>query len=350
MKFQEHLQKLLKTTSHQTKKRLVYIFAFIIFLNAVVWILTLLARTKISVLLGLVTIAYSFGLRHAVDADHIAAIDNTTRKLIQDGKRPVGVGFFFSLGHSTIVIVLSLFIAISASFVQHNLPSFRQTGSIIGTALSSFFLIIIGSINLITFVDIFKIWRKVVRGGKYNTVSLDNHLNNRGFLARILKTFLKSVNNSWNMYAIGLLFGLGFDTASEVGILSLSAVSGAKGMPIWTIMLLPFAFTAGMVLIDTLDGVLMLGAYGWAHIKPIRKLYYNMNLTFISVFIALFIGTIEGLQVISQKTGENSGIFRIANSLQFDNLGFIIIGVFASSWIISLAVYKIRKYDLIDSD
>ena len=240
---------------------------------------------------------------------------------MQDGKKPVAVGFFFSLGHSTIVVLLSILVAASAAFVRHNLPALQNAGSIIGTSISGFFLIMIGIINLIVLIDIYRMWKKVVKKkGKYKNFSIEEHLDKRGITVRMLKPFLKAVTHSWNMYIVGFLFGLGFDTASEVGFLSISAATGASGMPIENIILLPLAFTAGMSLIDTLDGILMLGAYGWAYVKPIRKLYYNMNITFISVVIALFIGSIEAMQVIFSQLKLSGGFYDFINNLDFGNL------------------------------
>lgn len=348
MKLFNKLLNIIKKAPSDLRKRLFLIFLFLLFFNGSVWLYAFYAWHQYHLLLGLVTIAYCLGLRHAVDADHIAAIDNTTRKLMQDGKKPVGVGFFFSLGHSTIVILLSILVAISASFVKNTLPQLKETGAIIGTSVSSFFLLMIGVINLIVLIDLFQVWKKVTKGGKYNDISVEEHLNKRGFAARIFRPFLKAVNNSWNMYIVGFLFGLGFDTASEVGLLSISAATGASGLPLGNIIVLPLAFTAGMSLIDTLDGILMLGAYGWAYLKPIRKLYYNMNITFISVVIALFIGSIEGLQVISLQLRLGGRFFNFINNIDFGNLGYIIIGTFLASWLVSICVYKFKRYDLLD--
>lgn len=339
--------KILTIAPPRLRKRLFIIIGSLFLLNIVVWSLALIYTKSYPFLLGLTSLAYGLGLRHAVDADHIAAIDNTTRKLIQDGKKPVAVGLFFSLGHSTIVIVLSLLVAFSSSFIINNLPTLRQTGSIIGASISSIFLLIIGVINLLIFLDLYKIWRHVIKGGHFHESHIDDHLHNRGVIAKSLRPLLKSVSHSWKMYPLGLLFGLGFDTASEVALLSLSAVSGANNLPAICIILLPLAFTAGMSLIDTLDGILMLGAYGWAFIKPVRKLYYNLNITFISVIIALFIGSIEGLQVIGKQIGDKTRIFWLVNQIEFNYLGYFIIGAFIISWLFSAAIYKFKKYDSI---
>lgn len=295
--------------------------------------------------MGLVLLAYSLGLRHAVDPDHIAAIDNSTRKLMQDGKKPVAVGFFFALGHSTVVLVASAIVAYSASFMTEHLSEMKATGSLIGTIVSSSFLILIGVINLFALVQTFQVWRGVLNGLPMTSETLEEHLQRGGLLAWILRPLLKLVGQSWHLYFIGLLFGLGFDTASEVAILSISGSTGASGMPFSVLIVVPLAFAVGMALLDTLDGIMMLGAYGWAFLKPVRKLYYNMSLTFASVLIALFIGGVEALQVISKTTGTSSGILTIANNIQSDGLGFYVIGIFAGSWIVSMLWYSWRGYE-----
>lgn len=296
------------------------------------------------VLAGLALLAYGLGLRHAVDPDHIAAIDNTTRKLMQDGQQPLAVGFFFALGHSTIVIALCAAVAISASFLN-SLPAYKSAGSLISTSISCCFLLGIGLVNLIVLSDTYRSWRKVVKGGAYSDVDLANQQNNRGLMARILKPVLKTVSKSWNMYWVGLLFGLGFDTASEVALVSISGSTGASGMPIYVVLLVPLAFTAGMCLIDTLDGVLMLGAYGWSFLKPLRKLYYNMTITCISVVIALGIGSVEALQIISKRFGLHGAIWALANNVQLGSWGYYIIGIFVLSWLGSMLLYRARGYD-----
>ncbi len=339
-----------RSASPDLRRRLIVIYTFLIGFNVLVWALLLAASSKYHVLLGLAVIAYGFGLRHAVDPDHIAAIDNVTRKLMQEGKRPVGVGFFFSLGHSTVVFGLSIAVAVSAAFVKKNLPSLRSAGVVIGTAVSGVFLVLIAIINLIVLIDIYKTWRKVARGGTYDDQTLDDYLNNRGLLARLFKPLLRVVGASWNMYPIGFLFGLGFDTASEVGILGIAATTGASGMPVYLILLLPLLFVAGMSLADTTDGVAMLGAYGWAYVRPVRKLYYNMNITLISVLVALVIGGIECLQVLIQETGAKGGAWDALGNLNISNMGFVIVAVFILSWVGSMLFYKLRGVDRMDDD
>lgn len=345
MKFTHKLSALYRSLTPSFRRRLFIIAGVLFALNISVWILAFWGSRLSPTLFGLVLLAYGLGLRHAVDADHIAAIDNTTRKLMQEGQRPVAVGFFFSLGHSTIVVLLSILLAVSASFVTRSMPSLRETGSVIGTAVSSFFLLMIGTINLITLAEIFRLWAKVTKGKVRDEKEIHAHLSTKGFLARLFRPFLRAVSHSWNMYIVGFLFGLGFDTASEVGLLSLSAATGANGMPVWEILLLPAAFTAGMSLIDTLDGILMLGAYGWAYLNPVRKLYYNMNITLISVIIALFLGGIEALQLLSDKLGLHGGIFDVIRHMDFGSFGYIIIGAFLVSWAVSLGIYHLKGYD-----
>lgn len=339
----DSIRELLKSPG--LKRRLIGMAVFMLAFHAAILIPLLWLAPEHPTLLGLALLAYGLGLRHAVDPDHIAAIDNTTRKLMQEGKKPVGVGFFFALGHSTIVVVMCALVALSASFINQSLPAFKETGALISTCVSCLFLLAIGFINLVVLIDTYKTWRQVSKGGRYGEKSLDDYLSGGGLLTRILKPVLNMVGNSWSMYWVGLLFGLGFDTASEVALLSISGSTGVSGMPIWVLLLIPFSFTAGMTLIDTLDGVLMLGAYGWAFLKPTRKLYYNMTITFTSVVIALFIGGVEALQIISKRTGASGWLIDFANNLQLENWGFYIIGLFILSWIGSMLLYKWRRYD-----
>ncbi|MCL4360313.1 HoxN/HupN/NixA family nickel/cobalt transporter [Patescibacteria group bacterium] len=345
MKLPGKLHTLFSKTSPGFRRRLTALATILILLNLSVWAGSLWASVGNTTFVGLVVLAYGLGLRHAVDADHIAAIDNTTRKLMGEGKRPVGVGFFFSLGHSTIVVALSVAIAFFASYIRTNLPAFRSTGALVGTLVSSVFLLLIGFVNLFALLDIVRVWRRVIRGGGYDAREIRMHLETKGFLARFFRPFLGAVSASWNMYFVGFLFGLGFDTASEVGLLSLSAATGAGGMEAWKVLLLPVAFTAGMSLIDTLDGILMLGAYGWAYVKPVRKLYYNLNITFISVVIALFIGGVEGVQLLARELGWGGLVIRAINRVDLGNMGYIIIIAFLLSWLLSLAVYRLKGYD-----
>ena len=331
-------------TSSELRNRVLRTYAFLFAFNVGAWVLALGASTQYPILLPTAFLAYTFGLRHAVDADHIAAIDNTTRKLMQDGQRPVAVGLFFSLGHSTIVVALSVVIALSAGFVS-DIPSFREIGGLIGTSVSAVFLLVIGTINLVVLIDIYRMFRKVSRGGSYDEESLDDFLNNRGLLARIFRPMLRAISKSWHMYPLGILFGLGFDTASEVALLGLAATSGVNHIPVGYILILPALFAAGMSLVDTTDGILMLGAYGWAYIKPIRKLYYNLNITLISVVIAFGIGGIEVLAIVGQKFGLSGGLWDWIANLDFTIIGVAIIAVFFGSWGGSTLIYRWKRYD-----
>ncbi len=350
MSLLQRVRSLYLSASPDLRRRLIIITTFLLAFNIAIWATALSVATKFPLLIGLVTLAYGFGLRHAGDADHIAAIDNTTRKLMRDGKRPVAVGLFFSIGHSTVVVLLSALVAFSASYAAQHLESFKATGSIIGTLVSASFLLALGLINLSALIGTYKLFRSVKNGRQtLSHEELDAHLDNQGVLARILRPLLKVVTSSWNMVYIGFLFGLGFDTASEVGLLSLSAASGSTGLPIWTIMLLPLAFTAGMTLIDSFNGILMLGAYGWAYLKPIRKLYYNMTITSISVITAIVIGGIELLQLLIDKFNLSGSAFTFIDGLDLGNLGYFIVGLFLITWLVSMGVYRFKRYDLLDA-
>ncbi|HLE89187.1 MAG TPA: HoxN/HupN/NixA family nickel/cobalt transporter [Candidatus Limnocylindria bacterium] len=334
---------LLRTPS-PVRTRIIRLYAFLIGFNIVAWGLALAAAIAYPILLPTAFLAYTFGLRHAVDADHIAAIDNTTRKLMSDGQRPVGVGLFFSLGHSTVVVALSVVIAVSAGLIS-DMPTFREVGGLIGTGISAAFLLLIGLINLLVLVDVYRIFRRVARGGAYSEETLEEFLNSRGLMARLFRPMLRAIRHSWHMYPLGVLFGLGFDTASEVALLGLAAASGANHVPIIYILVLPALFAAGMSLIDATDGVLMLGAYGWAYIKPIRKLYYNLNITLVSVLIAFAIGGVEVLSIVAHSFALNGGIWDLVADLDFGVIGFAIIGIFVVSWTTSSLIYRWKGYD-----
>jgi len=330
--------------STAVRNRVVAVYVFLVIFNVVAWGLAIASSSLYPIMLPTAFLAYTFGLRHAVDADHIAAIDNSTRKLMQDGQRPVAVGLFFSLGHSTIVVALTVLVAISAGIIS-DIPAAQQIGGLIGTAVSGTFLIIIGIINLIVLIDIWKMFRTVSAGGTYSEESLEDFLNNRGLLARLLRPMLKVIRKSWHMYPLGVLFGLGFDTASEVALLGLAATSGAGHIPVLLILLLPVLFAAGMCTIDSTDGILMLGAYGWAYVKPIRKLYYNLNITLVSVIIAFVIGGIEILSIVADEFGLTGGFWDFVTGVDFGLIGVAIIAIFLGSWGISTVVYRWKGYD-----
>jgi high-affinity nickel-transport protein len=315
--------------------------------NIVAWAAALLAFAHTPVLLGTALLAYSFGLRHAVDADHIAAIDNVTRKLMQDGKRPLATGLFFSLGHSTIVVALSAAIAIAALAVKQRVPALATFGGIAGTLISAGFLGVIAAINLFVLAALFRTFRRVKAGDPYHEEDLNRLLARRGPFGRLFRGLFRIVTQSWQMYPIGLLFGLGFDTATEVGLLGIAAAEATKGLHVWAIMVFPALFTAGMSLVDTTDGILMLGAYGWAFTNPIRKLFYNLTITAASVLVAIVIGGLELLGLL-QGTLALSGPFWTAIATinnNFGVVGYAIIALFATTWLAGLIIYRLGRYD-----
>jgi high-affinity nickel-transport protein len=266
---------------------------------------------------------------------------------MQEGKRPVAVGFLFSLGHSTIVVIGSAAIAVTALLLQHRVESFRSIGSVIGTLVSSLFLFGIAAANLMVLRSIYAVFARVRAGGAYVEEDLDLLLADRGFLARLFRPMFAMITRSWHMYPLGILFGLGFDTATEIGLLGISAVEASRGLSIWSIMVFPALFAAGMSLIDTTDNILMLGAYGWAFVKPVRKLYYNLTITFVSVVVAFVVGGIEALGLLAGKFQLNGIFWDSVRKLNqdFGTLGYFIIALFALSWILSIAFYRWRRYD-----
>jgi high-affinity nickel-transport protein len=340
------LSRVFNDSSRDLRTNIIGIYILLIAFNIVAWVLAFVGfSAQYPALLGTALLAYTFGLRHSVDADHISAIDNVTRKLMQENKRPVAVGFFFSLGHSTIVVSLTVGIAIAATFIQNAIPTLKNAGGLIGTSVSATFLYLIAIINMLVLIEIWQTFQKVKRGEEYNDQTLDEFLNQRGLMGRFFRPLLKVVDKSWKMYPVGILFGLGFDTATEVGLLGIAAVEAGKGLPIPYILIFPALFTAGMCLMDTTDGILMLGAYGWAFVKPVRKLYYNLNITLVSVLVALVVGTIEVMSIIATEFNLSGGIWDYLGNLDFGLLGIIIIGIFLFSWVVSTIIYKVRKYD-----
>jgi high-affinity nickel-transport protein len=299
---------------------------------------------------GAGALAYSFGLRHAFDADHIAAIDDTTRLMLAKGKKPLGVGLFFSLGHSTIVLALSVFVAIAAQKAVKFQEGFAETGGIIGTTVSGVFLYLIGILNLVILVGIIGVWRKA-KTGKFSHQHLEELLNDRGLMRRIFRgKFKKGFDNSWQIYPVGVLFGLGFDTATEVAILGLSATAaiGTVGgtLPPLAIIALPFIFAAGMSLMDALDGIFMTKAYGWAFTSPLKKIYYNLSTTSISIFVALVIGTIQIVNVLAEKTAiEEVQPFTAIASINLGGIGFFIVASFVGAWILSVLIWKYGRFE-----
>jgi high-affinity nickel-transport protein len=329
----------------RAKVALTYII--LIAFNVAAWLWAWFVFSDRPALLGTALLAYMFGLRHAFDADHIAAIDNVVRKLVQEKRAPHSVGFFFSFGHSSIVVIASVAIAATAAAMQARLDEFHDIGGVIGTSVSAAFLLVIGLANLFLLKGIWAAFGRARRGERIADEDLDALLAGSGFLARIFRPMFKVVTRSWHMYPIGFLFGLGFDTATEIGLLGISAAQAAQGMSFWTILVFPALFTAGMSLMDTTDSVLMTGAYSWAVVKPMRKLWYNLTITAASVVVAIFIGGIEALGLISDKLGLEGGIWSVVGDLNDNlaNFGYAVVGIFLLSWLASAVLYKAKGYD-----
>jgi high-affinity nickel-transport protein len=332
------------------RSRIIALYTLLIAANVLAWAWALIAFHNYPILLGTCFLAYSFGLRHAVDADHIAAIDNATRKLMQEGKRPIALGLFFSLGHSTVVILATIAVAATAATFKDELEGFHSIGGMIGTSVSAVFLLIIATLNVFILVNVYKTFQRVTRGENYVAEELDLMLAKSGFFARIFRRLFRMIGRSWHMYPLGFLFGLGFDTATEIGLLGIAAAEGSNGLPIWSILIFPALFTAGMTLIDTTDNVLMVGAYGWAFVNPVRKLYYNMTITFVSVIVAVLIGGVEALGLIADKFGLSGGLWDVVGGLSqhFGLLGYLIVGVFVLSWMASMLIYRLKGYDRLE--
>jgi nickel/cobalt transporter (NiCoT) family protein len=329
------------------RQRVIAIYAVLAAFNIGAWLWAFVAFHANPLLLSTGFLAYTFGLRHAVDADHIAAIDNVTRKLMQDGQRPVSVGFFFALGHSAVVLLVAAGVAVTAAVLEHRVEAWKQFGGIISTSVSALFLFLVAAMNLIILRGVWKAFNRVRRGLPYNDDDLDLLLNDRGLLARLFRPMFRLVSKPVWMLPLGFLFGLGFDTATEVSLLGLSASQASQGVSIGVVLVFPVLFAAGMSLVDTTDGVLMLGAYDWAFVRPIRKLYYNLTITLVSVLVALLIGGIETLGLLSNRFQLQGRFWEVIGTLSenFNNLGFVIIGVFIFAWVASFIVYRAKGYD-----
>ncbi|MFM0264314.1 HoxN/HupN/NixA family nickel/cobalt transporter [Paraburkholderia sediminicola] len=347
----KQLSNVLTGSDPQVQRKLFGIYGLLLVTNAAAWIWAFVSFWDRPVLLGTALIAYGLGLRHAVDADHIAAIDNVTRKLMQEKKRPVAVGLFFSLGHSTIIVIASLAVAAVASVLSTRFAQYKELGGLISTSVSTVFLFAIAFLNLLILKSIFLAWRHVRAGGVYVDDDFDMLLADHGFLARIFRPMFRLVARSWHMFPLGFLFGLGFDTATEVSLLGMSASQASHGISPWAVMVFPALFSAGMSLVDTLDGHMMLGAYGWAYLKPIRKIYYNMTITLVSVAVALLVGTIEALGLISDHLKLGGKLWDAIGKLNdnFGTLGYVIIGIFAASWLVSMVLYRTRRFDELET-
>jgi high-affinity nickel-transport protein len=305
-------------------------------------------RYPVALGIGVGFTAYLFGLRHAFDADHISAIDNTTRKLMAEGKKPLGVGFFFSLGHSSVVLGLALALAFAASQVASQVTSdnsaLKSYGSLIGTTVSGVFLLLIALLNVIILLDILGVFREM-RHGTYDEERLEAQLDARGFMNRYFGRLSRAVSESWQMYPIGFLFGLGFDTASEVALLALAAGAASTGLPFYAVICLPIIFAAGMSMMDTADGAFMTKAYGWAFSNPVRKIYYNITVTGLSVLVALLIGTIEILSIVQAELNLTGPFWGLIASLDLGAIGYLIVGLFVATWLASYAVWRLGRIE-----
>lgn len=327
------------------------LFAILTAANLAAWTWAWAAFHDRPTLLGTALLAWVFGLRHAVDADHIAAIDNVVRKLMQDGQRPRTVGLWFSLGHSTIVLLASLAIAATTAAMQGRLEAIKGIGGAVGTLVSASFLLAIAAANLVILLGVWRSFRRFRRSGLLDEGALDTLLAGRGLLARLFRPLFRAVTRSWHMYPLGFLFGLGFDTATEVGLLGISATQASQGMSPWQAMVFPALFTAGMALVDTADSVLMVGAYGWAFVNPLRKLWYNLTITAASVLVALLIGGVEALGLLGDQLALTGPFWDAVGSLNdsFGYLGFAVVGIFALCWAASTIIYRWQGYDRPDA-
>ena len=331
------------------RRRLAGFFGGVGLLHVVGWGLLLAAAAGQPTILALGGLAYTFGLRHAFDADHISAIDNTTRKLLQDGHKPVGVGFFFSLGHSTVVFLVAVALGLTVKWIVDGVAGdgglLRSVGGTVGTIVSGGFLLLIGLLNLVILVDIVRVYRRL-KSGRYDEESLELDLTAGGFMSRIFGRLFRVIRHSWQMYPIGFLFGLGFDTASEVALLAISAGAAAKGIPFLAVISLPLIFAAGMSLMDTADGAFMSKAYSWAFASPVRKVFYNLTVTSLSVFVALFVGVVELAQILIRILDLHGPMFEAVARFDFiGTAGFVIVGAFVLAWVGAFAIYKVRRID-----
>ena len=341
------LKKAVDDASSDQRAKVSAIYVLLLALNAAAWTWAVIALADRPALLGTAILAYVLGLRHAVDADHIASIDNVVRKLMQEGKRPVSVGLFFSLGHSLAIALAVAGIAAAAFALEGRFQQFKAVGSIIGTGASAFFLLAIAVINLVILRGVWQSFRRARHGEPVAERELDLLLSGRGLLARLFRPLFRMVSRSWQMLPVGILFGLGFDTATEISLFTVAASQASGGMTFSTVMIFPALFMAGMTLVDTTDSVLMVGAYGWAFLNPIRKIWYNLTITAISVVVALMIGGVEALGLIAAKLGLEGSFWNLVSDLNqgLANFGYLIVGVFIASWAISYLIYRWQRFD-----
>jgi high-affinity nickel-transport protein len=347
----QHARDMRKPTMHRIlARKVVPLVALLLLANAAAWAWAWTAFADRPVLLGTALLAWVFGLRHAVDADHIAAIDNVVRRQMQAGGRPISVGLWFSLGHATVVVLASLALVLTAATLQDRLAYAQALGGVVGPAVSALFLLAVAVANLLILRGTWRSFRRVHQG----VAVRDDHIFDGGatgvpfggLLTRLLGPLLRAVTRPWQMYPVGFLFGLGFDTATEIGLLGIAASQAAQGLSPWQTMVFPALFTVGMALVDTTDSVLMVGAYGWAFVDPLRKLWYNLTITAASVIVALLIGGIEALGLLADRLGLEGGIWKLITGLNDDLsiFGVAVIGVFVLCWVVSAAVYRVKGY------
>lgn len=329
----------------RVRLRILVLYVGIAIASALGFVASFLIGQTYPVLAGLGVTAYVLGLRHGFDADHIAAIDNTTRKLMHERKQTATVGTWFSLGHSTVVVGMIVALTLSVRYIENQIPALESAGSVIGAAVAGIFLWLIGLMNVVIVFEIYRIFREL-RSGRLDEAHLEEQLDKRGFLNRYFGRVFRLVREAWQIYPVGILFGLGFDTASEIALIAVTVVVGtSSSAPLWMILLLPFLFTCGMVLVDTTDSVVMSYAYGWAFRRPVRKVYYNLTVTVISILVAFLIGTMELLSVLVTGLGLTGGPWSALASVDFTSIGVAIIVIFVGSWTFSVAYYRYKRYD-----
>jgi len=326
------------------------LFACIILANLIAWAWAFALFANRPAILATALLAWVFGLRHAVDADHIAAIDNAVRKLMQAGDAPKTAGLYFALGHSTVVVVATILLSVTAIGLVGEHSPVRDIGGLIGTSVSAVFLLLIAMLNLVIFISLWRAFRAIRQPGRPELENLDAILAGRGVLTRLLGPMFRMVSKSWHMYPLGFLFGLGFDTATEIGLISISAAEAVRGVSLWSVLVFPVLFAAGMALVDTADSVLMVNAYRWAFVDPVRKLWYNLTITGASVLVALFIGGVEALGLLGEKLELSGHFWSVVASLNdsLANFGFVVIALFALVWLVSVALYRAFIADAAD--
>ena len=331
--------------SHSEKSKVLTIYALIVAATAGGFIISSGAAEQYTLLLGLGVMSYVLGLRHGLDADHIAAIDTTSRKLLQDGRHPFAVGTWVSLGHSTVVFGLIVALTVATRAGTGFMPALQTAGSVVGGLVSGTFLFVMGVVNIIILFDVYRTFR-ALRTGAPDQADLADNISTGGFMNRAFGRLFSVVRAPWQIYPIGVLFGLGFDTASEVAMMAIIVGVGASStLPLWAVLTLPLMFACGMVLVDTSDGVLMVSAYGWAFLKPVRKIYYNLTVSIISVMVAFLIGGVELLQVMAGALNMNGAVWDVIRNLSFESLGGAVVAVFAATWLVSISFYRHKGYD-----